>query len=161
MDWRPQFILQVRLINCGEYEARGQNILRLFCLNRVCSSPRMSMVFIRQWMGSSIRKDRQMPGTEILNESEIIKKLEGEGYSNISLQRASGRQQMGGAAGTGQQTQTAGVSGAAGTGQQTQTAGVPDPARTEMYTGTAPKDGKQAPFQPDSDDHLTHAHPAP
>jgi hypothetical protein len=55
-----------------------------------------------------------MPGTEMLSESEITKKLEREGYSNISLQRASGRQQMGGAAGAGQQTQTAGVSDAAG-----------------------------------------------
>jgi hypothetical protein len=94
-----------------------------------------------------------MPGTEILNESEITKKLEREGYSNISLQRASGRQQMGGAAGTGQQTQTAGVSGAAGTGQQT--AGVRDAAGTEMYTGTATKDGKQVRFQVDSSGRVT------
>ena len=94
-----------------------------------------------------------MPGTEILNESEIIKKLEGEGYSNVSLQRASGRQQMGGAAGTGQQTQTAGVSGAAGGGQQT--AGVRDAAGTEMYTGTATKDGSQVRFQVDSSGRVT------
>jgi hypothetical protein len=81
-----------------------------------------------------------MPGTEMLSESEITKKLEREGYSNISLQRASGRQQMGGAAGTGQQTQTGGVSGAAG---------------TEMYTGTATKDGKQVRFQVDSSGRVT------
>ena len=81
-----------------------------------------------------------MPGTEMLSESEITKKLEREGYSNISLQRASGRQQMGGAAGTGQQTQTAGVRDAAG---------------TEMYTGTATKDGKQVRFQVDSRGHVT------
>jgi len=81
-----------------------------------------------------------MPGTEMLSESEITKKLEREGYSNISLQRASGRQQMGGAAGAGQQTQTAGVSDAAG---------------IEMYTGTATKDGKQVRFQVDSRGHVT------
>lgn len=92
-----------------------------------------------------------MPGTEILNESEIIKKLEREGYSNVSLQRASGRQQMGGAAGTGQQT--AGVRDAPGTGQQT--AGVPDTAGPEMYTGTATKDGKQVRFQVDSSGRVT------
>ena len=86
-----------------------------------------------------------MPGTEILNESEIIKKLEREGYSNVSLQRASGRQQMGGAAGTGQQT--AGVRDAAGT--------VPDAAGPEMYTGTATKDGKQVRFQVDSSGRVT------
>jgi len=96
-----------------------------------------------------------MPGTEILNESEITKKLEREGYSNISLQRASGRQQMGGAAGTGQQTQTGGVSGAAATGQQTQTGGVSGAAGTEMYTGTATKDGKQVRFQVDSSGRVT------
>ncbi len=92
-----------------------------------------------------------MPGTEILSESEIIKKLEREGYSNVSLQRASGRQQMGGAAGTGQQT--AGVRDAAGTGQQT--AGVPDAAGPEMYAGTATKDGKQVRFQVDSSGRVT------
>jgi hypothetical protein len=96
-----------------------------------------------------------MPGTEMLSESEITKKLEREGYSNISLQRASGRQQMGGAVGAGQQTQTAGVSGAAGTGQQTQAAGVRDAAGIEMYTGTATKDGKQVRFQVDSRGHVT------
>jgi hypothetical protein len=92
-----------------------------------------------------------MSGTEILNESEITKKLEREGYSNISLQRAAGRQQMGGAAGTGQQT--AGVRAAAGSGQQT--AGVRDAAGTEMYTGTATKDGKQVRFHVDSSGRVT------
>jgi hypothetical protein len=94
-----------------------------------------------------------MPGTEILNEAEIIKKLQMEGYSNVSLQRASGRQQMGGAAGTGQQTQTGGVSG--GAGQQTQRGGVSGAAGTEMYTGTATKDGKQVRFQVDSSGRVT------
>jgi hypothetical protein len=92
-----------------------------------------------------------MPGTEILNESEIIKKLQMEGYSNVSLQRASGRQQMGGAAGTGQQT--GGVTEAAGTGRQT--GGVSGAAGTEMYTGTATKDGKQVRFQVDSSGRVT------
>jgi hypothetical protein len=92
-----------------------------------------------------------MPGTEILNESEITKKLEREGYSNVSLQRASGRQQMGGAAGTGQQT--AGARDAAGSGQHA--AGVRDAAGTVMYTGTATKDGKQVRFQVDSSGRVT------
>ena len=35
-----------------------------------------------------------MPDTKILNGSEIIKKLQMEGYSNVCLKRASGRQQM-------------------------------------------------------------------
>ncbi len=155
IDLKLKNLLDNFLITSDEYEDQRKNILRLFGFNRVCSSPCISMVFVRHWMGMSIRKDRQMPGTEILNESEIIKKLQMEGYSNVSLQRASGRQQMGGAAGTGQQTQTGGVSGAAATGQQTQTGGVSGAAGTEMYTGTATKDGKQVRFQVDSSGRVT------
>jgi hypothetical protein len=62
----------------------------------------------------------------------------------VDMILGAGRQQMGGAAGTGQQTQTAGVRDAAG---------------TEMYTGTATKDGKQVRFQVDSRGHVTEEQP--
>lgn len=96
-----------------------------------------------------------MTDIKALSESEITKKLEKEGYSNVSLQRAPA--QMGGAAGSGQTT--GGVSGtaqahagASAAGAVQQKSGAADP---ERFTGTASKNGKQVRFEVDSSGKVT------